>query len=345
MPKLECQNVWKVYGARPAAYSDLASRGAVRPSDLTSLREAGATVAAADVSFRVETGEILVLMGLSGSGKSTVLRCISQLVAPSVGTIRLDGENLSEMSSRDLIELRRHKMGMVFQNFGLLPHLTVLENVEFPLKVQRIAPSVRGARAREMVGVVGLAGKEDAYPSELSGGQQQRVGIARSLASDPELWLLDEPFSALDPLIRRQLQEEFLRLQRDLKKTIVFVTHDIMEALRVGDRIAIMKDGMIVQIGTPQEIVLNPVNEYVARFTAEVPPYRVQKVGCIMEGLPGSATADQVLSKIPPLNSDMSVEDAFKHFRDRDRLPVVDAEGKLVGQLTASRLVAQLVKN
>ncbi|WP_338001527.1 betaine/proline/choline family ABC transporter ATP-binding protein [Aminobacter anthyllidis] len=315
----------------------------MQPDDIRKLRESGAIIAAADVSFDVNVGEILVLMGLSGSGKSTVLRCISQLVQPSAGTIRLDGECLSSMSPSDLVEVRRHKMGMVFQNFGLLPHLTVVENVEFPLKVQRTALAVRRERALEMVALVGLAGKENAYPYELSGGQQQRVGIARSLASEPDLWLLDEPFSALDPLIRRQLQEEFLRLQRDLKKTIVFVTHDIMEALRVGDRIAIMKDGLIVQIGTPQDIVLNPVNEYVARFTAEVPRYRVQKVGCIMEGLSGDLNVSADLSTA--LSCDMAVEDAFEHFRDRDRVPVVDADGRLVGQLTASRIVNHLAKN
>ena len=205
-------------------------------------------------------------MGLSGSGKSTIVRCLSRLVEPTSGHILLDGEDLLQASERQLIDLRRRAMGMVFQNFGLLPHLTVLDNVAFPLRIQGKTLSERHVRAREMIELVGLQGREASYPHQLSGGQQQRVGIARSLAVGPELWFLDEPFSALDPLIRRQMQDEFLRLQKMLNKTIVFITHDIIEAFRLADRIAIMREGEVIQIGRPVDIVLNPADDYVARI-------------------------------------------------------------------------------
>ncbi len=228
--KLACRNVWKVYGRRPGYYFD--SRGYVIDPDALAqrLRAEAHLPAVVDASFEVATGEIFVIMGLSGSGKSTLVRCLSRLVEPSAGEILLDGRNLLAASGKELIELRRHAMGMVFQNFGLLPHLNVLGNVAFPLKIQGKPPKEREARAREMIALVGLEGREASFPHQLSGGQQQRVGIARSLAVGPELWFLDEPFSALDPLIRKQMQDEFLRLQRMLKKTIIFITHDIAEA-------------------------------------------------------------------------------------------------------------------
>ena len=227
-----------------------------------------------DATFEVAAGEIFVIMGLSGSGKSTLVRCLSRLVEPSAGEILLDGRDLLKATGKELIELRRHAMGMVFQNFGLLPHLTVLDNVAFPLKIQgKPLEGARGARERnDRAGRPG--GPREAFPHQLSGGQQQRVGIARSLAVGPELWFLDEPFSALDPLIRRQMQDEFLRLQRMLKKTIVFITHDIAEAFRLADRLAIMRDGKIVQIGRPADIVLNPADDYVAQFTEDMPLLR-----------------------------------------------------------------------
>jgi glycine betaine/proline transport system ATP-binding protein len=262
--KLVCRNVWKVYGSRPEYYFD--SRGyTIDPSALTErLRAEHHIPAVVDATFDILRGEIFVIMGLSGSGKSTLVRCLSRLIEPSAGQILLDGYDLLKVSNRELVELRRHAMGMVFQNFGLLPHLSVLDNVAFPLKIQGRPAGERIERARER-----------AFPHQLSGGQQQRVGIARSLAVGPELWYLDEPFSALDPLIRRQMQDEFLRLQQLLKKTIVFITHDITEAFRVGDRLAIMREGRIIQIGRPAEIVLNPADEYVSRFTEDVPLTRV----------------------------------------------------------------------
>ncbi len=287
--KLACRNVWKVFGPRPSFYFD--SRGyTIEPNELAERMRAERHIpAVVDANFEVATGEIFVIMGLSGSGKSTLVRCLSRLVEPSAGEILLDGQDLLKASHKELTDLRRHAMGMVFQSFGLLPHLTVLENVAFPLRVQGKSQRDREARAHEVVELVGLKGRENAYPAELSGGQQQRVGIARSLAVGPDLWFLDEPFSALDPLIRRQMQEEFLRLQKQLKKTIVFITHDIVEAFRLADRLALMRDGKIVQIGRPVDIALNPVDEYVARFTQEIPLLQIVTARDL-----ASAVADQV---------------------------------------------------
>ncbi|KUM24378.1 ABC transporter ATP-binding protein [Mesorhizobium loti] len=291
--KIACRNVWKAYGSRPAFYFD--SRGyKIDPDALAErLRSEGHLPAVVDASFEVATGEIFVIMGLSGSGKSTLVRCLSRLVEPSAGEILLDGRDLLKVSGKELIELRRHEMGMVFQNFGLLPHLTVLENVAFPLKIQKKSPKEREGRAREMIALVGLDGREASFPHQLSGGQQQRVGIARSLAVGPALWFLDEPFSALDPLIRRQMQDEFIRLQKMLKKTIIFITHDIAEAFRVADRLAIMRAGKIVQIGRPSDIVLNPADDYVAQFTEDMPLLRVIKVGDLATPADGAELYDE----------------------------------------------------
>ena len=234
------------------------------------------------VDLTVRQGEIFVIMGLSGSGKSTLVRLLSRLIEPTAGEVLFNGQNLLTASEAEMTQIRRHKMGMVFQHFALLPHLTVLENVAFPLEVQGMARPAREVRAAEMIGLVGLSGREGAYPRQLSGGQQQRVGIARSLAVEPELWFLDEPFSALDPLIRRELQDEFVRLQSRLQKTIVFITHDFDEAIRLADRIAIMKDGAVVQCGTPEDLVLNPATDYVREFTQAVPKAKVVRLGSLL---------------------------------------------------------------
>ncbi|TPM07092.1 betaine/proline/choline family ABC transporter ATP-binding protein [Mesorhizobium sp. B2-3-11] len=301
--KLACRNVWKVYGRRPAYYFD--SRGYIIEPDVLAerLRAEAHLPAVVDATFEVATGEIFVIMGLSGSGKSTLVRCLSRLVEPSAGEILLDGRDLSKVSGKELIELRRHAMGMVFQNFGLLPHLTILGNVAFPLKIQGKPVKEREARAREMIALVGLEGRETSFPHQLSGGQQQRVGIARSLAVGPELWFLDEPFSALDPLIRRQMQDEFLRLQRMLQKTIVFITHDMAEAFRLADRLAIMRAGKIVQIGRPADIVLNPADGYVAQFTEDMPLLRVIKAGDLAAPANGAAMPHESIA------ADASLED------------------------------------
>jgi glycine betaine/proline transport system ATP-binding protein len=298
--KLACRNVWKIYGPDPGSF---ARDGRLASGDRAELRrrlrESGHLGAAIDVSFDIHVGEIFVIMGLSGSGKSTIVRCLSRLVEPTSGHVLLDGSDLLQASERQLIELRRRAMGMVFQNFGLLPHLTVLDNVAFPLRIQGKPPAERQARAREMIQLVGLEGREHSYPHQLSGGQQQRVGIARSLAVGPELWFLDEPFSALDPLIRRQMQDEFLRLQQMLNKTIVFITHDIIEAFRLADRIAIMREGEVIQIGRPVDIVLNPVDEYVAEFTEDVPLLRVLTVRELMETASEAAAGETVMAATP----------------------------------------------
>ena len=288
--KLVCRNVWKIFGA--------GAREALRASGGTpgmeDLAEAGLVGAVREVNLAVRSGEIFVIMGLSGSGKSTLVRCLSRLIEPTSGEILFNGENLLAASDARMIEIRRHQMGMVFQHFALLPHLSVLANVAFPLEVQGVERSKREERAHRMIELVGLAGKENVFPRQLSGGQQQRVGIARSLAVEPELWFLDEPFSALDPLIRREMQDEFMRLQSVLKKTIVFITHDFDEAIRLADRIAIMKDGEVVQSGTPEELVLNPATPYVAEFTRNVARAKVIKVASVMKPEPGASAATTV---------------------------------------------------
>jgi glycine betaine/proline transport system ATP-binding protein len=276
--KLICRDVWKLFGAR--AHESFARLGG--HPDTAQLAAAGLVGAVRAVNIDVQEGETFVIMGLSGSGKSTLVRCLSRLVEPTAGEILYNGQNLLTATTGEMIDIRRRKMGMVFQHFALLPHLSVLDNVAFPLEIQGLPRVERDQRARRMIALVGLEGRETSYPRQLSGGQQQRVGIARSLAVEPELWFLDEPFSALDPLIRREMQDELLRLQSVLKKTIVFITHDFDEAIRLADRIAIMKDGEIVQSGTPEEIVLNPATAYVREFTQAVAKPKVVRVTSIM---------------------------------------------------------------
>ena len=336
--KLSCRNVWKVYGADPGQFF---GGGAGSGLDAAALRQrildSQHIAAACDVSFEIKVGEIFVIMGLSGSGKSTMVRCLSRVVEPTAGEVLLDGRDLLKVSERELIEIRRHKMGMVFQNFGLLPHQTVLENVAFPLKVQGSKRAEREARALEVIALVGLEGREMSFPRELSGGQQQRVGIARSLAVEPEVWFLDEPFSALDPLIRRQMQDEFLRLQRLLHKTIVFITHDFLEALRIGDRIAIMKDGQVVQEGTPADLVMHPADGYVAEFTKDVPRVRVITAGDVAEPAEeGFDPADGVSDSDP-------LESVLPRLSGRSAgLAVLGEGGRVVGKVTPSGVVAAL---
>ncbi|MDA1072769.1 MAG: glycine betaine/L-proline ABC transporter ATP-binding protein [Proteobacteria bacterium] len=281
--KLACRGVWKLFGDHAARV--LAETGGA-PDD-AALRGAGVIGAVRDATLDVHEGEIFIIMGLSGSGKSTLVRCLSRLIEPTAGEVLFEGRDLLKADERELMDIRRHKMGMVFQHFALLPHLSVLGNVAFPLEIQGVGRATRESRAAEMIELVGLKGREDYYPRELSGGQQQRVGIARSLAVGPDIWFLDEPFSALDPLIRREMQDEFLRLQSVLKKTIVFITHDFDEAIRLADRIAIMQDGAIIQTGTPEEVVTRPATPYVAEFTRDVPRAKVVSAGVLAR--PGSA--------------------------------------------------------
>ncbi|MGI9463545.1 MAG: quaternary amine ABC transporter ATP-binding protein [Aestuariivirgaceae bacterium] len=336
--KLSCRNVWKIYGDEPDAFFTAKNGRVDDPAaHADRIRNADHIVASADVSFDVHSGEIFVIMGLSGSGKSTMVRCLSRLVEPTAGEVLLDGEDLLRKSDTELIEIRRHKMGMVFQSFGLLPHLNVIENIAFPLKLQGIGPSERKARAEKVIELVGLEGRESSYPRQLSGGQQQRVGIARSLAVEPELWFLDEPFSALDPLIRRQMQDEFLRIQQVLHKSIVFITHDFLEALRIADRMMIMRDGMMVQMGTPADLIVNPADDYVAEFTSDVPITRVLRAGDVAD------RSIKAAARMPKVKDDMSVEELLPLLAGRKTgVAVETARGKHLGVATAQDVIGAL---
>ncbi|MBC6438874.1 MAG: betaine/proline/choline family ABC transporter ATP-binding protein [Rhodospirillales bacterium] len=339
--KVTCRHVWKVYGPDADSFFSNGDGNVPDPRALVAkVRESGHIGAACDVSFDVHVGEIFIIMGLSGSGKSTIVRCLSRLVEPTAGEVILDGKDLLRVSKEQLIDIRRHKMGMVFQNFGLLPHLSVVENVAFPLQVQGVDKHTRVERAMEMIELVGLSGRETSYPRQLSGGQQQRVGIARSLAVEPELWFLDEPFSALDPLIRRQMQDEFMRLQQMLHKTIVFITHDFLEALRLADRIAIMKDGQIVQIGTPAEVVMQPADDYVEEFTQDVPRVKVITAGDIMGPAENGLEAAGAAGAVEP---GMTLEHLMPRFGEGlNAIAVKNDGGNVIGQVTPQAVLSVL---
>jgi len=331
-PVIKCESVYKIFGNNALNLLEN-SKGQV---DAKNFQEAGCIVGVNNASFGVAKGEMMVVMGLSGSGKSTLLRCISRLTDATAGKIYIDGEDLLAMNSKQLIELRRNKMGMVFQSFALLPHKTVIENIAFPLQVKGTSTKESMSRALEMVELVGLKGRENYFPRELSGGQQQRVGIARSLAVEPDIWFLDEPFSALDPLIRKEMQDEFLRLQGVLKKTIMFVTHDFDEALRLADRIAIMKDGIIEQLDTPDNIVLNPATEYVKKFTEDVPREKVLKIESIMDPYDSNNSSSNEVSK------DAIIETLAESILNSKKiLTVIDKNdnNKKVGSLDPSKVI------
>jgi glycine betaine/proline transport system ATP-binding protein len=329
--KLSCRGVWKLFGPDPESF--LARHGQ-RP-DNAAIADAGLIGAVCDANIDVRQGEIFIIMGLSGSGKSTLVRCLSRLIDPTAGEVIFEGQDLLRASEPEMIEIRRHRMGMVFQHFALLPHLTVLGNVAFPLEVQGTTRTAREARALEVIDLVGLKGREGYYPRELSGGQQQRVGIARSLAVEPEIWFLDEPFSALDPLIRREMQDEFLRLQSMLHKTIVFITHDFDEAIRLADRIAIMKDGWIIQIGTPEELVTAPADDYVAEFTKDIPRAKVLSAASVMEPAGGDYAGEVAAAA--------KVADVAAEVEAADRPFAVVNDGEVVGQLTRQTVIDILV--
>lgn len=269
---IDVENLYKVFGSKPERALSLLSAGRTKDEVLS---ETGCTVAVDGASFSVKEGELFVVMGLSGSGKSTMLRCLNQLIEPTRGVVRIDGEDVTAASEKRLYELCRTKMSMVFQHFGLLPHRSVLGNVEYGLEVGGMDREKRREKAREAIELVGLKGYEHSMPNELSGGMQQRVGLARALANDPDILLMDEAFSALDPLIRAEMQDELISLQAEMRKTIVFITHDLDEALKLGDRIAIMKAGQIVQVGTPEKILTEPANDYVRSFVQNVDRTRV----------------------------------------------------------------------
>ena len=326
---ISCRDVWKLYGPDPEKFLQHHDG---EPS-VDTVKEAGYIPAVVSASLDVMPGEILVLMGLSGSGKSTLVRCLSRLIEPTAGSVHFGGVDLLAASSKELIDIRRHRMGMVFQHFALFPHRTVAENIVFPLEVQGIDSATRRARAAEILTLVGLEGRGGYYPRELSGGQQQRVGIGRSLAVEPDVWFLDEPFSALDPLIRREMQDEFLRLQSVLHKTIVFITHDFSEAIRLADRIAILYEGQIVQLGRAEDLVTQPATDYVRNFARDVQRDRI-------------LTARSVMGDVGDAESDAATVDAGAVLREI--APVVLAgtspllvveDGAPVGSLTRDAVI------
>ena len=333
-PVILCDSVFKIFGDN----AEKMLAGVQGNVDAKAFQDAGCIVGVNNASFEVFKGEMLVVMGLSGSGKSTLLRCISKLTNATAGKIYIDGQDLLAMNNKELIELRRNKMGMVFQSFALLPHKTVLENIAFPLQVKGGSTQDSIKKAMDMVELVGLGGRENYFPRELSGGQQQRVGIARSLAIEPDIWFLDEPFSALDPLIRKEMQDEFLRLQGVLNKTILFVTHDFDEALRLADRIAIMKDGVIEQLDTPANIVLNPATDYVHKFTAEVPREKVLKIESVMEPIKSSDDIGDLR-----VSKDAIIETVAEAVLNESKaVSVVDDNNRVVGVLHPSKVISVL---
>lgn len=338
-PAISVAGLWQVFGVDAApAFRRAQSEGGSARDIAGRLEERGYIPAVRDACFEVAEGELFVIMGLSGSGKSTLLRGISRLVEPTAGRVSIEGEDVLAAPKARMTELRRSRIGMVFQHFGLFPHMSVIDNVAFPLKVGGMGRRERHDKVQDIIEMVGLKGREGAYPRELSGGQRQRVGIARSLAGDCSVWFLDEPFSALDPLIRRQLQDEFLDIRARLNTTIVFITHDIAEALKLADRIAIMRDGEIVQIGTPADIVLHPVDDYVREFARDVVRGRHAKVGSIMQ-----TGDDRAANGTPGLRPDMTLEDALAtcmaHY---EPVAVYDDAGNLLGTVDPQDIASAL---
>jgi glycine betaine/proline transport system ATP-binding protein len=328
---IKCEAVYKIFGAGAKKMLQDVSGNV----DAKTFQDAGCIVGVNNASFEVSKGEMLVVMGLSGSGKSTLLRCVSRLTDATAGKIFIEGQDLLSLKNKELIELRRNKMGMVFQSFALLPHKTVVENIAFPLQIKGMKTEDSISKAMEMVKLVGLDGRENYFPRELSGGQQQRVGIARSLAVEPDIWFLDEPFSALDPLIRKEMQDEFLRLQGVLKKTIMFVTHDFDEALRLADRIAIMKDGIIEQLDTPANIVLSPATEYVKKFTQEVPREKVLKIETVMEPISDNKNLSDL-----KVSKDAIIETVAEKILSQEKpVAVIDSNKKVIGIVKPSKVI------
>lgn len=328
LPKLICKNVWKLYGDKPKEFLHQHNNN---PNQET-IKKAGYIQAIRDASLEVYENEILVVMGLSGSGKSTLVRCMSRLVDPTIGEIFFENIDMGKLSNKELIKIRRHKMGMVFQHFALFPHRTVIENIAFPLEVQGIKKKEREKSALEIIELVGLEGREDYFPKELSGGQQQRVGIGRSLAVKPELWFLDEPFSALDPLIRKEMQNEFLKIQSTLKKTIIFITHDFDEAIKLADRIIIMNEGIIVQIGSPEDLIMKPVNDYVKEFTEDLPRERLLSVKSIMNNNKNPSNSTSVYE-------DEKIFKILEKVLSEGSVSVINRSNEIVGSLNKETIL------
>jgi glycine betaine/proline transport system ATP-binding protein len=334
-PTIAVRGLWKVFGPEEA-------RLGAPPTGETSTdfrARTGSTIAVRDVSFEVNPGEVFVVMGLSGSGKSTLVRCLTRLVEPTFGEILLDGEDIRKADEAALREIRRHRISMVFQHFGLLPHRRVIDNVGFGLEIRGDPKAQRLARSRAMLDLVGLSSHADAYPDQLSGGMQQRVGLARALAVDPEVMLFDEPFSALDPLIRRDMQNEVIRLHHEVGKTMVFITHDLAEALRLGDHILIMREGAVIQRGTPEQIVGSPADEYVADFVRDVPRSHVLTLRWVMRPLrdgedPGDGPALPATTVIREAIATASATEAPIRVTEDDRVVGLVDRAAILGSFT-----------
>ena len=333
--KIVCSNIWKLFGSdEKRILKELdpnLSRSEVQ-------EKTGHVVAVKDVSFSIQKGETFVVMGLSGSGKSTLVRCISRLIEPSSGTVMMDNIDVTKMSNKELLDLRRNKMSMVFQHFGLFPHRTVIENIGYGLEIRGVNKQDRLEKSIEVLKMVGLEGWQNNYPRELSGGMQQRVGLARAMAVDPEILIFDEPFSALDPLIRREMQDELLNIQEKLQKTMVFITHDFLEAIKMGDHIAIMKDGEISQVGTPEEIVANPKDKYVKDFCEDVPKYKVLSAGKVMRKECCEDTKKLYEDKSVCIPDNLKIELLIDRLVDSDKsFPVICSDtGDLLGEIDRS---------
>ena len=319
--------MWKIFGNYSERILQTLDRSLSRAQIL---EQTGHVIAVKDVSFEIKIGETFVVMGLSGSGKSTLVRCISRLINPTAGELFIDGEDIMGYNEAQLTELRRYRMSMVFQHFGLFPHRKVIDNISFGMEVRGTDKKERKQRAIEMLKKVGLDGWAEQYPRELSGGMQQRVGLARAMAVDPEILIFDEPFSALDPLIRREMQDELLQIQAEVQKTMIFITHDFLEAIKMGDHIAIMKDGEISQIGTPEELVANPADDYVRDFTEDVPRYKVLSVGKIMREASAATRASDVQTVRETAKLDSLINIVIN---SKGPLAVINDENQIVGEV------------
>ncbi|PPR47005.1 MAG: Glycine betaine/carnitine transport ATP-binding protein GbuA [Alphaproteobacteria bacterium MarineAlpha5_Bin9] len=343
MPKIEIKNVYKIFGNEPSSVLPMVKEGATKEEIL---EKTGHTVGLDNVSISVEEGETFVCMGLSGSGKSTLIRHINRLIDPTDGEVVVDGTNVMALSEKQLIEFRKNEMSMVFQRFGLFPHKTVIQNVAYGLEIQGKDLEERNNIALTQIESVGLQGFEDQYPNQLSGGMQQRVGLARALATNPKILLMDEAFSALDPLIRSDMQKQLVELQSKLKKTIVFITHDLDESLKLGDHIGILNGGRLVQVGKPEEIIMNPADEYVTAFVKDVNRAKVLKAKTIMKKANEVDSKNITLGNTFKVDGGVYVEEFLpKVLKDRSTILVVDGKGHTMGYITEKELAVSLSKN
>ncbi len=341
MTKIEINNVYKIFGSNPKKILPMVKEGSSKEEILDKTNH---TVGLNNVSLKIQEGETFVCMGLSGSGKSTLIRHLNRLIDPTDGEILIEGTNVMSLSNEKLIDFRRHKMSMVFQRFGLFPHKTVIQNVGYGLEMQGLPEDKRNKTAMEKIEAVGLNGFENQYPNQLSGGMQQRVGLARALATNTDIMLMDEAFSALDPLIRSDMQKQLIDLQSELKKTIVFITHDLDESLRLGDHIGILNDGKLVQVGTPVDIIMNPADDYVEAFVKDVNRTKVIKAKVIMTPVDKSNDVDK--SNLVKVNEDQFIEEFLpKVVCNNSNCEVVDKQGNLKGYITNKELQKSLSKS